>query len=180
MIYFIRDTATGLVKIGFSDSPRGRLAKMQVDCPGQLLLLATQEGGRRVESTLHERFAHLHVRGEWHRLGDDLDAHIGSLPPAGLSSPTVERARPKHMVLVESLCDATGVGFITARSWLRRKSIPGRYWLAISKAGVMSLEELAVMMADPTPDTDDHRHQHVGLRSFRARREGQEQDCEAA
>lgn len=26
----------------------------------------------------------------------------------------------------------------------------------------------------------DHRHQHGGLRSFRARREGQEQDCEAA
>lgn len=42
-------------------------------------------------------------------------------------------------------------------------------------------EELEAVIADlTTPDTDDHRHQHGGLRSFRARREGQEQNCEAA
>ena len=139
MIYVVRDEATGLVKLGYSNSPYHRISKIRSDCPGELSIIAVTEGDRATESELHDRFSHLHVRGEWHRYEGDLERWAASIPH--LVKPIGER--PAEVVLAERLSAATGVGYITARSWVRRGGIPGRYWKAIDAAGVMTLVELA-------------------------------------
>ena len=49
---------------------------------GPVQLLATHAGGRRSERTLHRRFKHLRVRGEWFRATPDLLAHISRIKPS--------------------------------------------------------------------------------------------------
>src|SRR5437868_5471954 len=66
MIYFLRDEATQLVKIGFTSNTReARLRDMQTGCPGELVLVFEQEGSKADEGSWHARFAHARVRGEW-------------------------------------------------------------------------------------------------------------------
>lgn len=69
MIYFVRDTSSGLVKIGFSEKPWGRFSKIQADCPTELELACVVHGDRAREDELHCQFAHLRVRGEWFHQG---------------------------------------------------------------------------------------------------------------
>lgn len=139
MIYFIRDTASGLVKVGLSEDPVRRLAKMQTDCPGLLVLLATQDGGEPDESLLHERFSPLRERGEWFRAEGDLAAYIADLAPHVKAA----RQRKERVLLIERLAEITGANIQTTRSWLDRDSFPAWHWLAISQAGIMTLEDLA-------------------------------------
>lgn len=79
-VYFIRCKSTGLIKIGLSDNPWSRLSKIQSDNPGELEILAIEEGGAKHEYALHRRFADYHVRGEWHRPGSALLGYLESLP----------------------------------------------------------------------------------------------------
>lgn len=65
MIYVIRDTLSGHVKIGLSEKPWVRFAKMRVDCPGELSMRAILDGERADEQALHRRFVAHRVRGEW-------------------------------------------------------------------------------------------------------------------
>lgn len=68
MIYFIQDTATFLIKIGFTDGPAEvRLRSLQTGCPGRLMLLATDYGTEETERNLHRQFAGAWDRGEWFR-----------------------------------------------------------------------------------------------------------------
>ena len=68
MIYFIQDTETLFIKIGFTDSaPEKRLAQLQTGCPGELVLLLVVEGDQHFEDVLHQRFDRFRERGEWFR-----------------------------------------------------------------------------------------------------------------
>jgi hypothetical protein len=73
MIYFIQSGRSDFVKVGHcAGKPRARLGQLQVGNPEELRLIAVKEGGAREEAVFHERFAHLHVRGEWFRWDDEL------------------------------------------------------------------------------------------------------------
>ena len=80
-VYFIRsDSPTGEIKIGRSVYPQGRVKNLQTAHPFPLEIVGLiPEGGEELEQELHERFAHLRLRGEWFRPGADLWAYIESL-----------------------------------------------------------------------------------------------------
>lgn len=68
MIYFIQDSGTLFIKIGFTDSdPMDRLKALQTGCPSQLVLLWSCDGDISAEGSLHCRFADARDRGEWFR-----------------------------------------------------------------------------------------------------------------
>jgi predicted DNA-binding transcriptional regulator AlpA len=70
-VYFIR-AGQGAIKIGIARDPRKRLFELQVGTSDELRILHTIPGTEDTERALHERFAHLRLRGEWFRAGFDL------------------------------------------------------------------------------------------------------------
>ncbi len=68
MIYFIRDEATQLIKIGKTKGTvTDRRRTFQTGCPGNLVVLLALEGYTPEETAWHERFAGARERGEWFR-----------------------------------------------------------------------------------------------------------------
>lgn len=72
MIYFIRNIATGNIKIGFSDTPKQRLKELQTGSADKLILMKTIEGEKEAEAALHARFASCQLEGEWFKPTDEL------------------------------------------------------------------------------------------------------------
>lgn len=79
-IYLIRDIATGLTKIGRSNSPEQRLKQLikqdtLLPTPNQFIILFTWEDYGYKEQFLHNTYAEKRVRGEWFNLDDaDIDS----------------------------------------------------------------------------------------------------------
>jgi hypothetical protein len=82
MIYFVRDSLSGHIKVGYADDPWKRLSKIQSDCPGDVTLIATEEGGVEREAELHAMFAEQRLRGEWFRGDGLLGDYVAALAPA--------------------------------------------------------------------------------------------------
>lgn len=77
LIYFVQPQGVDVVKIGFTSRPiERRLKTFQVFCWTALVLLHVTPGTEADEDRLHDRFQHLHIRGEWFRAEVDLLAHI--------------------------------------------------------------------------------------------------------
>lgn len=74
MIYFIQDTRTNAIKIGFTsgESADNRLSALQTGNPGQLVLLMTMEGEQSAEAELHRKFSSSRIAGEWFHPAADL------------------------------------------------------------------------------------------------------------
>ena len=72
VVYFVRQGTSGFVKIGVSTNIKNRLSTFQTSSPLPVLLLATMDGDAETERSLHARFAHLRVKGEWFRDAEDL------------------------------------------------------------------------------------------------------------
>lgn len=148
MIYFIRDSLSGHIKIGVSDKPWTRLAKMQSDCPGELAILAIDEGGEADERELHVRFAAQRVRGEWYRTSAALLAHIEALPP-------IKKPRRGPHVWGESgltddaLAPLVGVGRPQVNRIRRGISIPSLP-VAVKIAEVTGVSLASLMGPQPT------------------------------
>jgi hypothetical protein len=78
MIYYAQ-REDGPIKIGYGQNPdriRDRIRRFQTASPEQVVLLGAHPGGTSLERELHERFAALHISGEWFQAGPDLVAHI--------------------------------------------------------------------------------------------------------
>ena len=80
-VYFVHCPETNTVKIGFATNPWLRFTKIQSDAPGELRLLAVEDGGKEREAEIHARFAAHRRRGEWFNYALPIQAHIASLPP---------------------------------------------------------------------------------------------------
>lgn len=87
VVYFIQGTAIPLIKIGIANNVVSRLYSLQSGSPDELRLLTTQPGGGLVEKTLHDRFSHLRVRGEWFRPEPELIEYIESVKHKGDTTP---------------------------------------------------------------------------------------------
>lgn len=71
-VYFIENRTQQLLKVGVSlDVPR-RLAEIQREAAGEVVLLGDIAGGFDVERVLHELFARWRVHGEWFRFADEV------------------------------------------------------------------------------------------------------------
>lgn len=79
MIYFIAMGDTDFVKIGYSESPSGRLRHLQTAHPHELTVIAKAHGNMRMERALQRHFASVKVRGEWFRLSGPIQQFIDSL-----------------------------------------------------------------------------------------------------
>jgi hypothetical protein len=139
-VYFVRDTGTGLVKIGFSENPWLRLCKMQADCPSRLELVGLMEGDRQLESAIHRECARQRVRGEWFRCEGAVAERLACSEPA-IRSPRSRRDDPR-LALMADLCRATGRPANAVRGWIERGRVPAGYMLCVSEAGVISLDNL--------------------------------------
>lgn len=71
-VYFAQRRRRGLIKIGYSRGVTRRLKSKEI----RARLLGSIPGFRKEERETHARFAHLRVRGEWFRPGEDLLAFI--------------------------------------------------------------------------------------------------------
>jgi len=67
MVYLIKDSLTGYIKIGKSKHPQKRLAQLQTGTGGKLVLLQAfdVENDLVVEKRLHQMFWKSRKRGEW-------------------------------------------------------------------------------------------------------------------
>lgn len=73
-VYFVR--AGDKIKIGFSTDAKTRINSLQTSNPERLELLGVIDGPESHERSLHHRFRHLHVLGEWFRAEADLLDYI--------------------------------------------------------------------------------------------------------
>ena len=89
--YAIR-AGEGAVKLGHSTNPQRRLESLQTGHCETLTLLRVWEGGAAEEAMLHQRFADLHIRGEWHRFSPDM------LGDVGLRDITLDDIAPREIV----------------------------------------------------------------------------------
>lgn len=81
LLYFIAlDGPEKFVKIGIASDINTRLSNAQSNCPYPLRILKVVAGAWHLEKSLHNRFADLHVQGEWFRLEGELEQMIASLP----------------------------------------------------------------------------------------------------
>jgi hypothetical protein len=71
VIYVIGERRTGLVKIGLSGAPEGRLRELQTASAGPLDLHLTMQGDHSVEAALHRHFADKCVGNEWFDFGSE-------------------------------------------------------------------------------------------------------------
>ncbi len=83
-VYFIR--VGERIKVGYSTWPAGRLLALQTANAGKLLILGTMQVAKEVEKDIHQRFAHLHVRGEWFEARSDLLQFIERFTPEGAAA----------------------------------------------------------------------------------------------
>jgi hypothetical protein len=78
-VYFIQQGEGGAIKIGYSATPEKRLLSLKTASPFPLRLLKIIEGGKTLERELHQRFAALHIDGEWFNPNSELLEYIESL-----------------------------------------------------------------------------------------------------
>ena len=77
MIYFI-GCNDQYVKIGVSEYPPSRLDDFQTGNPYDLRILKTVDVSNKAEAYLHNKFSHLHHRGEWFCLNSELKDYIAT------------------------------------------------------------------------------------------------------
>jgi len=68
----------GFAKIGFTTALRRRISALQLCNPKPLRFLVALCGDRRLERSLHQRFAEHHTSGEWFRLSGTLAEFLRS------------------------------------------------------------------------------------------------------
>ncbi|MDB5447631.1 MAG: Mx8p19 [Phenylobacterium sp.] len=78
VVYFVRATILGLVKIGVASDIRSRLANLQVGSPDRLELVGVMRAKDALakEMELHGRFRADHSHGEWFRMSPELSRLI--------------------------------------------------------------------------------------------------------
>ncbi len=69
-VYFAQREADGLIKIGWSRSVKLRMSAIRAKVIGAV------PGERAEEKVVHAKFAHLRVKGEWFRPGEELLEYI--------------------------------------------------------------------------------------------------------
>jgi hypothetical protein len=86
VIYFVLNTVTREIKIGYSKSPKNRLAELKTATSHELVKLGEIPGGLEHEAELHARFAKYRVRGEWFTgeirgaVQEIIDEHVANAP----------------------------------------------------------------------------------------------------
>lgn len=78
-VYFIEDSASGHIKIGYSTNIAGRLKELQGASAARLKLLCSIPGTRETERFFHRTFSSSRIRGEWFAVTPEMTALIATL-----------------------------------------------------------------------------------------------------
>ena len=72
-VYFIKNTETARFKIGRTQNVEDRLCQLQTgnDCPLILYKIIPSENSAELETSLHNKFAEYHIRGEWFAISEE-------------------------------------------------------------------------------------------------------------
>jgi hypothetical protein len=101
MIYFLKDTVTQEIKIGYSKkSPKQRLRDCQTGNAHKLILLGTVTGRREDEDCFHGRFAQHRLEGEWFK-GDIIEEVLEILSAHQQNRLTIKRRTMSSETTVE-------------------------------------------------------------------------------
>lgn len=104
-VYYARQRGTNLVKIGYAKTDvAARVKDLQIGCPTDLELLATEDGDRRTERDRHREFAADQFRNEWFRMSGPIAARVA------LCDPEFARLADLEPGLVALARDIGGVG----------------------------------------------------------------------
>jgi hypothetical protein len=76
VIYFMQAVSSGSIKIGYTASPERRLQDIGQLSSEPIKILATMEGDRDLEHSLHVRFVANRIRGEWFSPTEELLAFV--------------------------------------------------------------------------------------------------------
>lgn len=82
-IYFLQESSLGAIKIGFAANVNTRKCNIQGANPSKVTILGAIPGGPEEETKIHEQFAHLRIRGEWFKPGEDLLEFIRTVTVSG-------------------------------------------------------------------------------------------------
>lgn len=89
VVYVVRATESGRIKIGIAVNPFKRLGILQVGSPEILELIGIKAGGRRLEVRLHAELRRDRVHGEWFEFTDHVELVLGNL--LGWFTPTPQQ-----------------------------------------------------------------------------------------
>lgn len=79
-IYFIQAGPDRPIKIGITKNVMDRYMVMQTNNPDELKLLGLVRGTLKTETSLHQQFKDINIRGEWYWPTEKLLAYISQLP----------------------------------------------------------------------------------------------------
>lgn len=106
MIYFIE--TQGLVKIGYSNDPKRRFQMLATGCPTECTLIAVCEGDMTLEKSIHEKFKHLRLRGEWFAFTPEINGFISAHAVPVAANDEVQEAETAHPLA--QYLNANGIG----------------------------------------------------------------------
>lgn len=153
--YFIQCGADGPVKIGFAKDPRRRMHNLQIGSVERLRLVGVALDD---EASLHRRFSHLRISGEWFDAGvlsqvdiTPIDARVtgAGVPTNKLKSLRVEGDQRDVRQLIRdgggyiAISLRCGLGPTAAKQW-PRIGIPEKHWPVVMEVTGASAEELHV------------------------------------
>ena len=75
-VYFLQDTLTGHIKIGWAKYPHNRLLDLQTGSAGKLKLLGAFEGTIKDEKLTQRLMNDQHLRGEWFNYNENIIQYI--------------------------------------------------------------------------------------------------------
>lgn len=77
-VYFAQAETMLHVKIGCAHNAEARLKTLQTGCPDRLILRGVflTDDAPDLERMFHKHFSHLHLRGEWFKIGPDLESYM--------------------------------------------------------------------------------------------------------
>jgi hypothetical protein len=92
----------GPIKIGTTTNwARDRISALQTGNPVEMQLIVWIPGGEETEAAMHERFAHLRIRGEWFKPGLALLQFIDDVEKGVVRAKTIARDRNRPEPLPE-------------------------------------------------------------------------------
>lgn len=85
VVYFIKRSSDNAIKIGYSGCMKQRWSLLRCTAESELTILAIIDGGKKVESRLHDKFADHRIKGEWFYPCEELIKYIAALGDDALS-----------------------------------------------------------------------------------------------
>lgn len=99
-VYFIQAEPGGLIKIGFSINPSGRLYNLQMSCPVPLKIIALiKDAPQPVEVTAHYSLSKWRKYGEWFEPSKEVLEYMQQ-NAADFEPPTAPRFEEDDLVLI--------------------------------------------------------------------------------